>query len=329
MAVTLRDIARHIGVSHATVSFVLNNRLDMGITESTRQKVLAAAQELGYKPNRAARALTTGRTDMLAICLPPYGDAYHSALLHGIQSAMKASDYEAIVFQAHSEPAESRRPADLAVDGFISLDTTIADAEFASGGNIRPGVQVGLKARAGWDNVVVDVSEAAVHALQHLINVGCRRIAYLRPESSGDDKLREAFLGLKSTPGILTSEIIAKAPGKQSAIEAVQDHIEKWSAPEGILCYSDSLAIAAKRAFAEKGFRTPADIAIIGNGGTEESEYSWPAISTISHPIHDICATAWEFMRHRLEWPTDKPQLKSFKAEFVPRQSSTGFKKKR
>jgi DNA-binding LacI/PurR family transcriptional regulator len=330
MAVTLRDIARHIGVSHATVSFVLNNRLDMGITESTRQRVLAAAQELGYKPNRAARALTTGRTDMLAICLPPHSDAYHSALLHGIQSAMKSSDFEAIVFQSHADSAEFKRPADLAVDGFISLDASMADAEFASGGNTRPGVQVGLTARPGWDNVVVDVGEAAVHAFQHLINVGCRRIAYLRPGSqgTGEDRFREAFLGLKSTPGISTSEIVAKAPGKQSAIEAVLAHIEEWNAPEGILCYSDSLAIAAKRALAEKGFRTPADVAIIGNGGTEESEYSWPAVSTISHPIREICTTAWEFMLHRLEWPTDQPQLKTFKAEFVPRQSSTGFKKK-
>ena len=114
-----------------------------------------------------------------------------------------------------------------------------------------------------------------------------------------------------------------------AAMAAVAAHIEKWDAPDGIVCASDHLAIAAKRAFAERGIRTPNDVAIIGCGGMEESEYSWPPLSTIAHPTDEIAATIWDFLLHRLEWPTDQPQAKVFQSEFVARESTSGLKKKR
>lgn len=328
MAVTLRDIARHLGISHATVSFVLNNRLDMGITEATRQRVLIAAQELGYKPNRAARALTTGRTDMVAICMPPRSSALHHTLLAGIQSAMGATEYELVVWQ----PSFSKHPAELNVDAYISLCSDVSDAMYTNADGIRkPGVHFGFMPREGWDNVVADLTNASVQAFQKLIDAGCRRIAYLRPKSDSApaDGLYQTFRKLKSTPGISTEEIICAGDDRASAMAAVAAHIEKWDAPDGIVCASDHLAIAAKRAFAERGIRTPNDVAIIGCGGMEESEYSWPPLSTIAHPTDEIAATIWDFLLHRLEWPTDQPQSKVFQSEFVARESTSGLKKKR
>jgi LacI family transcriptional regulator len=328
MAVTLRDIARHLGISHATVSFVLNNRLDMGITEATRQRVLVAAQELGYKPNRAARALTTGRTDMVAVCLPPAASAFHHDLLSEIQTAMGASGTELVVWQ----PAASKPPSELNVDGFISLGTLVADAEFTNEDGIRkPGVHFGFTPREGWDNVVVDLTGAAVEAFQKMIDAGCRRIAYLRPktEVTPSDGLYQTFRQLKSTPGISTEEILCNGDDRSSAMAAVLAHVEKWDAPDGIVCSSDHLAIAAKRALSERGVRTPSDVAIVGCGGMEEAEYSWPPLSTIAIPTSEVGAVLWEFLAHRLEWPTDQPQSKVLQARFVARESTAGLKKKR
>ena len=332
MAVTLRDIAKHLGISHATVSFVLNNRMDMGITEATRQRVIAAAEELGYRPNRAARALTTGRTGMVAFCSPGGGDGYQSTILQGIQNEMKATDYEVVVWQPTTEAEIKKQPADLHVDGFFTLDQYLSDGAFITeDGSHKASINIGMVPREGWDNVIVDVSEAAVEAFQHLINVGCRRIAFLRPMTANEpkDSLFTTFQRLKSTPGIATDEILSQGLNRQRAMEAVRDFATRWGTPDGILCASDGLAIAAKRAFAEIGLRTPTDVAIVGCGGIEEAEYAWPPISTIKHPIPELCQTAWEFMSHRLEWPSDKPQIKTFKAEFLARESTIGFKRKR
>lgn len=328
MAVTLRDIAKHLGLSHATVSFVLNGRTDMGITEATKLRVMAAAQELGYKPNRAARALTTGRTEMVAVCIPSTGDSYYASILNSIQNAMADSPYEVVVWQAASDL--TRKPLrDLNVDGYIAIDLGIPDDEFRpTDSKRRAGVNIGLVARPGWDNVIIDVKDAAREAFQHLINVGCRRIAYLRASSAGvpTDALYKTFANLKETPGILTDEIQCNGVDREHAMEAVRDYVAKWGPPEGIVCANDSLAIAAKRALSELGVRTPADVAIIGSGGIEEAEYAWPPISTIRHPIAEIGQTAWSFLVHRLEWPVDQPGEEVFKARFVPRESSLGFR---
>jgi len=332
MAVTLRDIAKHLGISHATVSFVLNNRLDMGITEATRQRVLVAAQELGYKPNRAARALTTGRTDMFAVCMPASPSPFHHALLSGIQSAMGATEYELVVWQPSRESFASKRPAELNVDAYISLGTDVDNAMFTNDDGIRkPGIHFGYSPREGWDNVVVDLAPASVEAFQRMINIGCRRIAYLRPKTDRPptDGLYQTFRQLKTTPGISTEEIICPSDDRASAMAAITAYADKWDAPDGIVCASDHLAIAAKRALSERGIRTPNDVAIVGCGGIEEAEYSWPPLSTISQPTDEIGKTLWEFLLHRLEWPTDQPQTKTFQAQFIQRESTSGLKKKR
>jgi hypothetical protein len=149
-----------------------------------------------------------------------------------------------------------KRPVDLNVDGYLAFDLDAPDSEFVNGsGSMKPGVNVGMVRREGWDNVLVDVSAAAIEAFQHLINIGCRRIAYLRPATQGQpkDSLYRTFRNLKSTPGITTDEIQTSGLDRKKAMEAVKDYTQKWGAPEGIVCFNDGLAIAAKRALSELG----------------------------------------------------------------------------
>lgn len=156
MAVTLRDIARHVGVSHATVSFVLNHRTDMGITDATRQRVLRAAQELGYRPNRAARALTTGKTEMLAVCVPSLIlSPYYAEFVYHIQVAASEQEYETVLWQ--SLPQKRKLPKHLHVDGFILADCDCPEEDFVDDvGHRKPGLSVGTIARQGWDNLLVN-----------------------------------------------------------------------------------------------------------------------------------------------------------------------------
>jgi DNA-binding LacI/PurR family transcriptional regulator len=330
MAVTLRDIARHLGISHATVSFVLNNRTDMGITEATRQRVLVAARELGYKPNRAARALTTGRTQMLAICIPSSGDGYYSAIFHGLRLAMQKSDYEIVVWETETDGQGSKKPSDLNVDGFIALELRETEEAFTDDDGIRkPGVNIGFVPRPEWDNVVVDVSAATEQAFKHLIDIGCTNIAYLGTKDSTDqvDDRARAFRNLSAVPGIVKREIVCAKRDRQAAMDSVREAVEESGRPDGVLSCCDGLAIAAKRALSEMGCHCPKDVAIIGCGGIQEAEYSTPALSTISHPIQQICNDAWDLLRQRLEDKSAPLQTRHHKAEFIPRESSRGFGK--
>jgi DNA-binding LacI/PurR family transcriptional regulator len=229
MAVTLRDIARHLGISHATVSFVLNNRTDMGITEATRQRVLSAAQELGYKPNRAARALTTGRTDMIAVCLPSSVDGYYASLLHHFQNAIGAGPYEVVVWESKPCLLSGRKlPVDLNVDGYLALDVDLDDGIFTGeSGERKPGVNVGMVPRQGWDNIRIEVEEAAIQALESLCAQGCKKLAYVYPAKANAkprDGLYKAFHEFKAS-GVTLQEIPCTGKERYESVQTIREYI--------------------------------------------------------------------------------------------------------
>lgn len=300
----------------------------MGITEATRQRVLTAAQELGYKPNRAARALTTGRSEMIAICVPSSGEGYYASALHNLQSAATVSGYEVVVWEAEHEGSTRKKPSDLNVDGFLALDVEVPDSQFTDDDGIRkPGVNLGLIPRKGWDNVTIDVKSPGDKAFQHLIDMGCRHILYVRlpADEAPLDGLYHAFCDLNPPPGVFVEEIVCPGRERATVSQTVKAYVERSGKPDGLFCFNDSLAMAAKRALTELGIHCPKDVAIIGCGGTEEGEYSCPSLSTISHPIREAAQTAWEFLHNRLENGALKPQSKVIKAKFIARESSKGF----
>src|SRR5581483_7026429 len=96
MPVTIRDVARRLNLSHTTVSRVLSGRADISISETTRQRVEKAAKEMGYSPNRIARALVTGRTHVIAILLAEL-QAYHAEVVRHLQLPVLQQGYEIII----------------------------------------------------------------------------------------------------------------------------------------------------------------------------------------------------------------------------------------
>lgn len=121
MSVTLRDIATRLNLSTATVSFVLNERRDVVISDATRQKVFEAAREMGYRPNRMARALVSGRTQMLAVSLPAIKHPYYISLFHSLFDAAQERGYGVLVYQ--STTGHTRRAFDWPVDGATLVDS--------------------------------------------------------------------------------------------------------------------------------------------------------------------------------------------------------------
>lgn len=335
MPITLQDIAHRSRVSHTTVSKVLNGRKDAFISDGTRERVMAAAQELGYRPNRTARNLAMGnRRPAVALCTEYIHNSYASRMLHLIEKAAFRDNYDLWLRSSLIGATETRDGAflmDLPVDGLLLFESVhLLDDLVAKGGGLwlPPVVTFGFHYSTETDYVAVDLPSGAAEAMEHLLDIGCRRIALLTPRLAPEvtdeprcQAYREAmnraglpleFIGMPSDPDLF----------RASAREAVRGHIAKNGNPDGLFCANDDMALGAYRGLCDCGLRVPEDVALIGCDGVEETEYLPTPITTIKPPYEQATATAWEFLKKRLTEPQTPKQFCILKPQLVIREST-------
>jgi LacI family transcriptional regulator len=331
MAVTLRDIAREVNLSHATVSFVLNDRRDVAIPEVTRKRVMEAAARMGYRPNRAARALALGKTQMIALWLPSTHNPFYATALYHVQQVMRESDYEAIVCQAQfGESIEDRRsrPLDWPVDGVLAIDCALARKDLFGAGTAlnTPIVHAGVYAQRDGDYVAVDLAHGVRAAMEHFRGLGRKRIAFVNVENPVDtiEPRIQAYCDEQDKAG-LPAEVIRCASGVRSNVRAtVAEHFRSQGRPDALLCYNDQVAIAANRALRDLALRVPLDVAVIGCDGLEIDEYVEPPLTTIAQPVEEMCRIGWDYLMNRLKDPGLAPQRTVLRPDLIIRESTTG-----
>ena len=185
--VTLREVATHLGLAPGTVSSVLNNAPSArAIPEHTRQRIHAAAQELNYRPNFLARSLRQKRTYTVGLIVEEIGDAYGSLVISGVESYLRQHNYffltvihrhDAALLRDHSQLLLER-----GAEGFITVDTTLPEAPSV------PTVSVaGHRALKGVTNIVLDQELGARLALEHLVKLGHRKIAFMKGQPNSSD----------------------------------------------------------------------------------------------------------------------------------------------
>jgi DNA-binding LacI/PurR family transcriptional regulator len=177
MPVTQQDIAKELGISRVLVSYALNGNPRVGA--DTRRRVQETAERLGYRPNRAAQTLVTGRTGQIALCFFSYQVSFNSEVTRRFQSPARAAGYDLLI--TNLEAIEHNKTA-LAIDGAI-CQGIIPDSLLAQN---FPAVsyQVDLRGvNAGYlgkyDVIEVILEDASRQANKHLVEQGCRRIAYV------------------------------------------------------------------------------------------------------------------------------------------------------
>ena len=327
MKTTIRDIASHLGISHATVSRVLNGRGEGFISEATRNRVFEAAKEMGYRPNAAARALVTGRTGAVAVWTHTIDSPFYAQVLHQLEEQITAHGYTLSLtrtrkpFQDLAEILETP-----AVDGVIAVDMLRAagDVPVYDPNRHRPIVFLGVHSPQSADYVRVDLKTGMQEAVEHLLHAGCRRIAYIVHEEMAlpgearidaySTALRKAGLGL---------EVIALPDTSRACIrEAMVRYVPAHGSPDGLLCQNDDIAIGAFRGLRDLGLRVPDDVRLIGCDGIDEIGYFDPPFSTIQQPIAQMCALAWQFLEGRLGEPSLAPQQISLPAHLLIHGSS-------
>ncbi len=322
MAVTLRDIARKLDISHVTVSLVLNDRRDVTISEETRERVLDMAKKMGYRPNHAARALAMGRTQMIALWMPSPAKLYYGKVFDTLYAMTRARGYET-VFCLADYGDESRKPYDWPVDGIIAVDTyeLVGKSELPRG---IPVVTLGSHADPRTDSVTVDIYGGGKLATQHLLDAGCKRIAHVSTEFPlGERRGRSAAYRSVLRSSGQKPELIRCPPGGPAKVrEAVKDYVSAHGLPDGIFCYSDDFAFATMRALADMGYRPGIDSKVIGFDNVPETDYSVPSLSSISQPLDEMCKVGMHFLFNRIREPKLARQVSTIGMKLVTREST-------
>lgn len=304
MRVTLRDIAERVGLSHATVSFVLNGRMDVSIPAATRERVLLAAKAMGYRPNRAAQALVRGRTNMVALWLPLVNSAHYARAQLEFAALAADDGFELVTRRFDFSRAKAEQTwevDDWPVDGILMLDCyQPSNAVFAAPIGV-PLVSLGAMYDPGYDHVGVDVAAGFGEAMAHLGSEGCRRIAHLTCDANSHREPRLAAYLAECQARNLEPELIeTRMCSRSNARGSVREYVAAKGAPDAIVAQSDELAIAARRGLADGGLDVPTDVLIVGCDGSEEGECAFPSVTSISQPEGELFRTSWQVLRDRI-----------------------------
>ncbi|MFA5204974.1 MAG: LacI family DNA-binding transcriptional regulator, partial [Lentisphaeria bacterium] len=270
--VTTRTLAKAAGVSQTTVSFVLNDRRDIAIPEATRQRVLAAAEQLGWRPNHMLSALSTGRTRLIGLWSSVLDEPYHTSVFHRLEALLRADGYAVLISPARQQGGYHEFDlgmfAKWSVDGLIALDAPKHAVRFLKG---HPEWQVPTlcldsfeRARStAADEVYVNVLPAVREALDYLLKTGHRHIAHLGGGwNKSNPRTREygrfmAQAGLPET--IIPVVLIPGERHRQTACLALKNYLATHACPDALFCDSDETALGAYRALCETGPRVPDD----------------------------------------------------------------------
>jgi len=313
LKVSLSEVAERANVSHATVSRVLNN-VDVPIAPETRRLVRHIAAELGYSPNKAARALATGRTQTIALWTANLRSAYYGDVIHYTNQEIIRHDYEMLVscltigndskldiIKVHSWPVDGILAVDLPRGWIPDLQNSLLES--------KPFINVGAYVIKDTDYVQIDFKEQAAEAVRHLASQGCRRIAYIVPdffdwfEESHDARLEGYKKGMAEVGQELVY-IVTRNEQREAVGPALKAHIEEFGCPDGLFCYNDDMAIGAYPILRDYGLRIPDDVAIVGCDGIRDTSYLYPALTTVVQPMEQMCAKAWTFLEKRIQNPT-------------------------
>lgn len=295
MAVTLRDVARAAGVSPATASRALSAP-DL-VAPERRELVRRVARELGYRPNRAARELITGRSGHLCLVVPDLENPFFSAVAKAVQARARTAGQAVVVADAEEDPLlEAELVAQLGAqaDGVLLCSPRMPAADLAAiAADDRP---VLLVNREGADlpSVVVDNRDGVRQAVRHLHALGHRRVAYAGgPTGSWSDARRRDGLAALDVD-VEVVDLGAHAPVFAGGVGAAD--LALASGATAVLTHNDLMALGVLDRLRARGVRVPQDLSVVGFDDAPVATLVTPALTTVAVPLARLGRTAVDLL---------------------------------
>lgn len=332
---TLSEVAQIAGVTTATVSNVLRN--PDKVKPSTAKRVKAAIAATGYRPNLMARALSEGKSSMVAIVLPNIINPYYPEFVRIAERVARQRKYFLMVCNIDEQTeigrAYIKQVAGTLADGVLVLHTGISTSEILElkGGRRSPIVLASEETVVFPDtipHVVVDFRLAGLIAGRHLLELGHRRIGVI--VGQGCDGIhhlrREGFRDALAEAGMSLEEkdvryILDSVSGGQQGALSLLDADPDLTA---IFATNDLLAYGATQALADKGIRVPEDVSIVGITDIQLAQDMRPALTTVALNIEDVARASINLLLDMIEDPEHQPTLVRIPDPRLMVRASTG-----
>jgi LacI family repressor for deo operon, udp, cdd, tsx, nupC, and nupG len=326
---TIRDVARQAGVSHQTVSRVING--DALVTPATRARVESAIAELGYQPNAIARSLAAGRTHTLACLAPNLTDYTFARIIEGAETESRQHGFFLISSSAPDENAFAALINELVpsrrIEGLMVINPYIDQRTQHLPKNF-PTVFIGGHPRQGHavDAITLDDHGAAQAAMHHLIELGHKRIAMITGplvEDCTQDRITGYRNALQDAQLKIDPALIIEGDwSASSAYKAALRLLKIKQPPTAIFAQNDRMALGALRAARDLGLSVPGQLSVIGLDDMPLASYFDPPLTTMRQDMFAIGRTAARLLVRAVEQPQARHQQLRQPAELIIRQST-------
>jgi LacI family transcriptional regulator len=335
--ITIRDVAKESGFSSTTVSIVLNDApLARYIPPATKKRIEKAAKKLGYRPNLFARSLRSKRSHTVGVMVFDMTDPYCTLILRGIENSLYQSSFLPILTDVHNERSRFERYLEMLLDRrvealivlanwlFVDIDV-LADLEKSS----IPTVMIGRELQTDTVSSVIVDNEVGAHlALEHLHQLGHRKIAFIRgPKTLADSAPR--WQGIRTfAKGVgleLDQRLIVDLPESGDPISSFEagykltEELIKRKRPfTALMAFDDMTAFGAIRALAKAGLRVPEHCSVIGFDDVAACSLYTPPLTTIRQPMEAMGAMAANLVIEGINAVLEKREISAVHRKMVP-----------
>jgi DNA-binding LacI/PurR family transcriptional regulator len=331
--VTIKDIARILGISPSTVSRALKDHPD--INTDTKKAVNELASKLKYQPNAVALSLKNSRSNTIGIIIPEIVHYFFSSVISGIEDVASQKGYTVIICQSNEsydrEVANAKALLSHRVDGIL-ISISKETQSFEHFLNLQEGgiplvFFDRIAPQINADQVIIDDKEASCRATRHLIEAGCKRITHF----AGPQNL---LIGLNRLQGYLDAhkeanlpvdrDLIVEADTFEKARNAVGRLLDVGVAFDGLFAVNDMTAIGAMQTILKRGYKIPEDISIVGFSDGYLSGITDPHLSSVDQHGYEMGTTAAEMLFNRILSDEVEyiPEVKILQADLIVRGSS-------
>jgi DNA-binding LacI/PurR family transcriptional regulator len=321
----MKDIAEHLGVSRQLVSLVLRDA--PGPSTESRNRVLDAAKELGYRPNASARLLRQGRTRLIGVVFK-MRSPLHVRVVERL--FVRAAEHG---FGLALGPITVERPTDVVVaqlmeervEGLVAFNPDPESRVLRETSNLVPLVWLGEWVQTlEVDNIYVDEVEGLRLAVEHLLHLGHREIVYVGGLGGPAGESRaDAYRNAMRRFGLADRiEVLASDFSEENAANVARRIVESSQRPTAVICCADQCAVAVMEVFAQAGIGVPEEISVIGFDDSYLASLSYHSLTSVRQDVEAIVEATLDAVLGRIEGTEESRRLVSTAASLTVREST-------
>jgi LacI family transcriptional regulator len=318
-SVGLKDIAAVVGVSMQTVSYALNGT--GSVSEELRGRVREIARKMGYRPNRSAKAMRTGRSNTIGLVITDMSNPFYAELAQEVERAAASARFAVLLIDAQGDQVASPETIER-IETLPShpVDGVISTVMFKSIMSLNVPVVIFGGPVPRHDSVGMDDTTDQIVLIEHLLALGHRRFALVNsPRPGGVGPRREVSLDRISQDAAVLWEYTT--PPDERADDDVLPYLERREAT-AIVCSNDTVAISVQSQLRKLGISVPDEVSVVGYDGIAWGAIATPGITTMRMPFPSIGQAAVQLLNDRLQTPSRRAKSIRFHATLVEREST-------